>query len=282
LLKVDAAILFADILIPVEAMGVPLQFVEGEGPRLDPVRGEGDLRKLHVPDPALETGFVLDAVRLIRRELDSRIPLIGFSGAPFTLATYLIEGGSTRSFQKALAWLYRDPESFRRLLDVLAETVILYLKAQVEAGVQAVQIFDTWAGMLSRRLYREFALPGTQQVVQALRGCGVPLILYVNGCSPFLEEMAASGVDVISVDWRVSLAEASERLRGAVALQGNLDPVALFAPRPAIEHEVGRVLGSAPDRGHIFNLGHGIQPETPPEAAVALVEMVHRLGRKEP
>lgn len=165
---------------------------------------------------------------------------------------------------------------------MLTETVILYLRAQVEAGVQAVQIFDTWAGMLSRRLYREFALPGTIRIVQALRGCNVPVILYVNGCSPFLEEMAASGVDVVSVDWRVSLAEASERTLGTVALQGNLDPMALFAPAPALEHEVTRVLGSGPDRGHVFNLGHGIQPETPVEAAVAVVEMVHRLGRKEP
>jgi uroporphyrinogen decarboxylase len=282
LLKVDAAILFSDILIPVEAMGVPLKFVEGEGPQLEPVRGEGDLGRLHVPDPAAEMGFVLEAVRFIRRALDSRVPLIGFSGAPFTLATYLVEGGSTKSFRKVLAWLYGEPESFSRLLDMLAETVILYLKAQVEAGVQAVQIFDTWAGMLSRRLYREFALPGTQRIVQALRGCNVPVVLYVNGCSPFLEEMAASGVDVISVDWRLSLVEAAERVRGAVALQGNLDPMALFAPRAALEHEVDRVLRSAPDRGHVFNLGHGIQPETPPEAAVALVEMVHRLGRKEP
>lgn len=282
ILKTDAAILFSDILIPVEAMGVRLHFAEGEGPKLDPVRGEADLKNLHVPDPAQETGFVLDAVRLIRRELDSRIPLIGFSGAPFTLATYLVEGGTSKNFRRILTWMYADSEGFSRLLDLLTETVILYLRAQVEAGVQAVQLFDTWAGLLSRRLYREFALPGTTRVVQALKGMGVPVILYVNGCSPFLEEMPASGVDVISVDWRLSLAEAVGRTRGSVSLQGNLDPMALFAPPSVLEREVARVLSEAPARGHIFNLGHGIQPETPVKSAQALVEMVHRLGRKEP
>lgn len=282
LLKVDAAILFSDILIPVEAMGVHLVFAEGEGPTLEPVSGEAALSKLHVPDPAQETRFVLDAVRLIRRELDSRVPLIGFSGAPFTLATYLVEGGTSKNFRNVLSWMYSDPQGFARLLDLLTQTVILYLRAQVEAGVQAVQIFDTWAGLLSRRLYREFALPGTARIIQALKGLNVPVILYVNGCAPFLEEMAASGVDVLSVDWRVSLSEVAGRTLGAVSLQGNLDPMALFAPPSVLEREVARVLGEAPDRGHIFNLGHGIQPETPVESAQALVECVHRLGRKEP
>ena len=282
ILDVDAAILFSDILIPVEAMGVPLVFSEGEGPKLEPVRGEEELKKLHVPDPAQEMGFVLDAVRLIRRELGSRVPLIGFSGAPFTLATYIVEGGTSKNFRRVLSWMYSDPQGFTRLLDLLTETVILYLRAQVEAGAQAVQVFDTWAGLLSRRLYREFALPGTARIVQALKGHGVPVILYVNGCSPFLEEMAASGVDVLSVDWRVSLSEAAGRTRGTVTLQGNLDPMALFAPKATLEREVARVLSEAPDRGHVFNLGHGIQPETPVEAAQALVQCVHRLGRKEP
>ena len=282
ILKVDAAILFSDILIPVEAMGVGLAFLDGEGPKLEPVRSESDIARLHVPDPAQETGFVLEAVRLIRRELDSRVPLIGFSGAPFTLAAYLVEGGTSKSFRRVLSWLYSDPPGFQRLLDLLAETVILYLRAQVEAGAQALQIFDTWAGLLSRRLYREFALPPTTRIVQALKSLGVPVILYVNGCAPFLEEMGASGVDVISVDWRVSLAEAAVKTAGAVSLQGNLDPMALFAPAGLLEREVERVLGEAPERGHVFNLGHGIQPETPVESAQALVEMVHRLGRKEP
>jgi uroporphyrinogen decarboxylase len=210
------------------------------------------------------------------------VPLIGFSGAPFTLATYLVEGGTSRNFRHVLSWMYQDPQGFMRLLDLLTQTVILYLRAQVEAGVQAIQIFDTWAGLLSRRFYREFAFPGTARIVQALKGLNVPVILYVNGCAPFLEEMAASGVDVLSVDWRVSLSEAAGRTLGAVSLQGNVDPMALFAPQSVLEREVARVLGEAPERGHIFNLGHGIQPETPIESAQALVECVHRLGRKEP
>lgn len=281
ILKVDAAILFSDILIPVEAMGIPLAFAEGEGPKLEPVRSTADMARLHVPDPVAETGFVMDAVRLIRRELAGRVPLIGFSGAPFTLASYAVEGGTSRSFRHVLAWMYADPAGFKALLDILADTVIAYCSAQVEAGVQALQLFDTWAGVLSRRNYREFALPATVKVVQALRRLEVPLVLYVNGGSPFLEEMGASGVDVVSVDWRISLAEASSRTLGAVALQGNLDPIVLHAPRAVIEREVGRVLADAPPQGHVFNLGHGILPDVPVEAAQALVEIVHRLGRKE-
>jgi uroporphyrinogen decarboxylase len=280
-LGVDAAILFSDILIPVEAMGIPLTFEEGEGPKLQPVRSSGDLARLHVPDPNEETGFVMDAVRTIRRELSGRVPLIGFSGAPFTLASYVVEGGTSKVFRHVLAWLYADPEGFRSLLDLLADTVIAYCSAQVEAGVQALQLFDTWAGVLSRKQYREVALPATLKVASALRGLDVPLILYVKGSAPFVDEMAAAGVDVVSMDWRVSLAEASSRTRGAVALQGNLDPMTLYAPQDVIESETARVLSEAPALGHIFNLGHGIQPDTPPEAAKLLVETVHRLGRKE-
>ena len=281
ILKVDAAILFSDILIPVEAMGIGLTFEEGEGPKLTPVRSNDDVKRLHVPDPLAETGFVMDAVRLIRRELGGRVPLIGFSGAPFTLASYAVEGGGSKNFRYSLAWMYADPEGFSELLDMLADTVIAYASAQVEAGAQAIQLFDTWAGALSRRLYREFALPATIKVVRALRHFDVPVILYVNGSSPFLEETAATGADVLSVDWRTSLAEASERTRGAVALQGNLDTMALYGGPAVIEREVGRVLAEAPLQGHIFNLGHGILPDTPVEAAQCLVETVHRLGRKE-
>ncbi|MEJ2368560.1 MAG: uroporphyrinogen decarboxylase [Acidobacteriota bacterium] len=280
-LGVDAAILFSDILVPVEAMGVPLQFVEGEGPQLDPVRSEADMERLHVPDPARETGFVLDAIKLIRHELSGRVPLIGFAGAPFTLAAYMIEGGGSRNFLHTLKWMYEDPSSFTALLDKLADTVILYLKAQIEAGVQAFQLFDTWAGVLSRRHYREFALPAVARVYAALKSAGVPMILYVNGSAPFLEEMPRSGADVISIDWRVSLGEALSRTRGAVALQGNLDPVTLFASADVLREEAGRVLEQAPKMGYVFNLGHGILPKTPVENAVALVETVHELGRQE-
>jgi uroporphyrinogen decarboxylase len=281
ILKVDAAILFSDILIPVEAMGIGLTFEEGEGPKLTPVRSNDHVRRLHVPDPVAETGFVMDAVRLIRRELDGRVPLIGFSGAPFTLASYAVEGGGSKNFRHSLAWMYADPVGFTELLDLLADTVIAYASAQVEAGAQAIQLFDTWAGVLSRRLYREFALPATAKVVRALRRFDVPIILYVNGSAPFLEETAATGADVLSVDWRTSLAEAAERTRGAVGLQGNLDTMALYGGPHVIERETARVLAEAPLHGHIFNLGHGILPDTPVEAAQCLVETVHRLGRKE-
>ncbi len=281
LLGVDAAILFSDILVPLEAMGISLAFEEGEGPRLEPVRTETALEKLHVPDPVAETGFVMEAVRVIRRELSGRVPLVGFAGAPFTLASYAVEGGTSRNFRHVLGWMYGEPGSFRRLLDLMADTVILYLKAQVEAGAQAFQLFDTWAGVLSRRHYREFALPATAKVFGALKGLGVPMILYVNGSAPFLEEMALAGADVISVDWRVSLGEARERTRGAFALQGNLDPMALYAPRAVLQSEVARVLAEAPPAVLVFNLGHGVLPDTPRESAVALVEMVHAMGRKE-
>jgi len=281
ILKVDAAILFSDILIPVEAMGIELAFTEGEGPKLSPVRSNQDVARLHVPDAHGETGFVMDAVRLIRHELGGRVPLIGFSGAPFTLASYAVEGGTSRAFRYSLAWMYGDPEGFSALLDLLADTVIAYCSAQIEAGAQVLQLFDTWAGVLSRRLYREFALPATRKVVQALRHFDVPIILYVNGSAPFLEETAAAGADVLSVDWRLSLAEVAERTRGAAALQGNLDVMALYGGPKVIEREVARVLADAPAQGHIFNLGHGILPDTPVEAAQCLVETVHRLGRKE-
>ncbi len=281
ILKVDAAILFSDILIPVEAMGIELAFTEGEGPKLTPVRSTRDVARLHVPDALSETGFVMDAVRLIRRELGGRVPLIGFSGAPFTLASYAVEGGTSRNFRYSLAWMHADPEGFSALLDLLADTVIAYCSAQIEAGVQVLQLFDTWAGVLSRRLYREFALPATRKVVQAMRHFDVPVILYVNGSAPFIEETAAAGADVLSVDWRTSLAEVAERTRGSAALQGNLDVMALYGGPKVIEREVARVLAEAPPQGHIFNLGHGILPDTPVEAAQCLVETVHRLGRRE-
>jgi len=282
LLKVDAAILFSDILVPLPAMGVALHFEEGEGPKLEPVRSAMAVEKLRIPDPLQETGFVMDAVRLIRRELGDRVPLIGFAGAPFTLASYAVEGGTSRNFRHTLAWMYEDPEGFRGLLDKMADTVILYLMAQVEAGAQAFQLFDSWAGVLSRRHYRDFALPATAKIFAALKGLGVPMILYVNGSAPFLEELALSGADVLSVDWRVSLGEAAERTRGAFALQGNLDPMALYAPKATLRQEVARVLSEAPRVGHIFNLGHGVLPDTPRDSAIALVQMVHELGRKEP
>ena len=278
----DAAIIFSDILIPVEAMGIPLTFSDGEGPVLEPVRNSEDLRKLHVPDPVRETGFVMDAIRLTKKELPDEVAMIGFSGSPFTLATYAVEGRTSRRFRHVLGWMYSDPEGFRMLLDLFSETVILYLKAQVEAGAEVVQLFDTWAGILSRRNYREFALNPTARIVEAMSGMDVPVILYAKGSHIFLEEMVATGADVLSVDWRISLSEASLRTRGAVAVQGNLDPIVLFSDRQVVEREVRRVMSEAPSTGHIFNLGHGIQPETPMDNVAALVEMVHSIGRREP
>jgi len=279
LLGVDAAILFSDILIPLQAMGMSLDFVEGEGPVLDRVRDTADLNRLRIPVPEEELPFVAEAVSLIRRELSGKVPLIGFCGAPFTLACYALEGGGTKDFKRILGWLYGNPEGYGRLMDLLCETVIVSLRAQVAAGVQAVQLFDTWAGVLSRRLYRDHALPWVRKVFAGLRDLEVPLILYVNGCAPFLEDMAGSGADVLSVDWRVSLAEAQERTRGRVALQGNLDPRALYAPASALRREILAVLAEAPASGHIFNLGHGVLPDTPVEAVQALVETVHEAGR---
>jgi uroporphyrinogen decarboxylase len=276
LFGLDAAILFSDILIPLEAMGVPLTFAEGEGPKLQPVRSSADVARLREPPPGEGVPFVLEAVRLIRGALGGRVPLIGFAGAPFTLASYLVEGGTSKNFRHLLGWMYSDPAGFRDLLGLLARTVTAYLRAQVGSGAQAIQIFDTWAGILSRRNYREFALPPTREVIASVKDLGVPVILYVNGSAPFLEEMGASGADVISVDWRVGLAEAAERTRGATALQGNLDPLTLYAPPDLLEKEVRRILAEAPRPGHIFNLGHGILPDAPVDAVRRLVEIVHR------
>lgn len=283
LLDVDAAILFSDILVPVEAMGMQVVFTEDRGPVLpEPIRTAGDVERLVIPDPESQMGFVLEAIRLIRKELAGRVPLIGFSGAPFTLATYMIEGRTTRNFETIRRWVYERPDVLERLLDRLTETVIRYLTAQIQAGAQAVQIFDTWAGMLDPKTYTRFAGKWVKRVIQAIQGLQTgserpPVILYVNGTHALLEEMAATGADVLSLDWRTPLQTARERLGTRVALQGNLDPCALFAPPDRLREMVRDILDAAGDGpGHIFNLGHGILPDTSPDQARLLVQFVHQ------
>jgi uroporphyrinogen decarboxylase len=277
----DAAILFSDILTIPDAMGLGLSFAEGEGPRFArPVRSAADIAKLAVPDMGSSLRYVMDAVSLIRKELDNSVPLIGFSGSPWTLACYMVEGGGSDNFARIKAMALDEPALLHRLLDVVTESVIAYLSAQREAGAQALQIFDTWGGMLAPHLYREFSLRYLQRIAQTLeRGSGAektPLILFGKGNAPYLEELAASGAEGLGVDWTVSLEEARRRTGGRVALQGNLDPATLYASPDAIRLEVKRTLdsyGAGP--GHIFNLGHGMSPDMDPEHVKVLVDAVH-------
>lgn len=278
----DAAIVFSDILIPLEAMGVPLSFAEGEGPRLRPVSSAGDIKELRIPDPSESMPFVMMAIENLRSELGGRVPVIGFGGAPFTLACYALEGGSSRDFRKALQFLYSETEAFENLLDRITGALIPFLDAQARAGADAIQLFESWGGLLSARLYRRFALPRIRRIFASLKSAGVPLILYVNGASHLVEEMASSGADVLSFDSRTVLSEARERTSGAFCLQGNLEPSSLFAPREVLEKEISEILAKAPGRGHIFNLGHGVLPGTDPGKVKFLVESVERMTRSAP
>lgn len=279
-LGVDAAILFSDILIPVEAMGMPLEFGD-RGPVLEtPVRNQADIDRLGIPDPHSETPFVMAAIKILRQELEGRVPLIGFSGAPFTLASYMVEGGSSPNFLELKSLMFKEPQAMHSLLDKVASTVAHYLNAQIEAGAQAVQIFDTWAGSLSPRDYEEFALPYTKKAIDSLKRGGIPVIHFVNGGSALLERMKRAGSDVVGLDWRIELGEGRRRLGPEVAVQGNLDPCALFLPVDGIEERVVEILDQTRGMpGHIFNLGHGILPSTLVEHAVALVEAVHKHSR---
>jgi uroporphyrinogen decarboxylase len=280
----DAAILFSDILMIPKAMGVGLAFEEGEGPRIErPVQSARDIDALPVPDPAQELRFVTDAVALIRRELAGRVPLIGFAGSPWTVATYMIEGGSSREFPKSKALLYGEPRALHRLLEKLARATTAYLNAQVEAGAQAVMLFDTWGGALSAHAYHEFSLAYMEHVVAGLvrerEGRRVPAILFTKGGGAWLERQSASGADALGIDWTTELSAARRDTLGRVALQGNLDPGALFATPAAIRAEVARVLesyGRGP--GHVFNLGHGVQPGVDPENVAAMVAAVQELS----
>ena len=281
----DAAILFSDILTVPDAMGLGLYFEEGEGPRFErPVRGEADVKALGVPDPETDLGYVMDAVRVIRRELDGRVPLIGFSGSPWTLATYMIEGGSTKNFARSKGMMFDRPDLMHALLDRVADAVTAYLNAQVAAGAQALMIFDTWGGVLTPRDYREFSLDYMARIAAGLTresgGRRVPLIMFTKGAGPWLEFMADAGADALGVDWTMDLGDARRLTAGKVALQGNMDPCMLYASPARIRDEVGHILesyGRGP--GHVFNLGHGIHPDIPPEHAAEFVAAVHELSR---
>ncbi len=280
----DAAILFSDILTIPHAMGVGLEFESGEGPRIArPVRTRADLDALPLPDPGDELSYVMDAVSLIRRELAGRVPLIGFAGSPWTVGTYMVEGGSTKNFSNIKRMLYAEPALMHGLLDKLARATLAYLNAQVEAGAQAVMIFDTWGGVLSPAAYREFSLNYMQQIVDGLirerDGRRVPVVLFTKGGGAWLDAMAATGADALGVDWTTDLAVARKLTAGKVALQGNLDPSILYADPATIREEVGRVLASfGKGPGHVFNLGHGIHPDVDPEHAGAMIAAVHELS----
>lgn len=280
-LGVDAAILFSDILIPVEAMGVPLEFHEGKGPILGKaIRSMADIDDLAVPDPADRVPFVMEAIRILRKAFEGKVPLIGFSGAPFTLCSYIVEGGTSRNFVRLKTLMYQAPDIYRALMKKIAKTVVAYLNAQIAAGAQAVQIFDTWAGVLTPSDYEEYALPYTREVVNGLNRKGVPVIHYANDCATILHAVRTLPVDVIAVDWRIPLDVAAQVVGDGFTLQGNMDPTMLFHPPEKIDDCVRDVLRRGEKAAHVFNLGHGILPETNPENAIAMVEAVHRLGRK--
>lgn len=275
---VDAGIIFSDILVPVEAMGMELVF--DEGPHLpSPLRSPADVDRLGIPDPIEKMSFVMDAIRIVRREIPST-PLIGFAGAPFTLASYMIEGGGSRDFLLTKRFMYEQPHTWRTLLGKLARTVSLHLLAQIDAGAQAVQIFDSWAGALSPDDYLTFALPYCVEIIDTLKARQVPVILFARGVHACWSELSRCGADVLGVDWTSPLDRVARECEGRVSLQGNLDPVTLLGPIDRIEQQAQRVLNEARSaRGHIFNLGHGILPPTPPEHMAALVDAVQREGR---
>jgi len=280
----DAAVIFSDILVPCAAMGMDVTFQEGAGPALAPaVRTADDVERLADFDPRKATRFLGDAIRLVRGDLGPRKGIIGFCGAPWTTASYMVEGGSSRNFEHTKAMLYGQPALFARLCERLVDNLIPYLEMQIEAGADVVQVFDSWGGALDARTWREHLLPHVKRLVAGAQARGVPVILYVNGAAQLLEVMADSGADVLGVDWRVEPADAIARVGSRCALQGNLDPCALFAPPAVVRAEAERVLdafaGGRGFHGHIFNLGSGILPKTPVESMEALFDTV-RARRK--
>ena len=280
----DAAILFSDILTIPHAMDLGLEFEAGEGPKIRrPVRSVADVDALFVPDPSKELRYVVDAVSLIRRELAGRVPLIGFAGSPWTVGTYMVEGGSSKNFAHIKGMMYDAPDLLHRMLDVVTRATTDYLNAQLEAGAQAVMVFDTWGGVLSPARYREFSLHYMARIVEGLtrerEGRRVPVVLFTKGGGAWLDRMADAGADALGVDWTTDLAEARRITGGRVALQGNLDPCVLYGSPEVIREEVARVLESyGPGHGHVFNLGHGIHPDVDPEHAGAMIAAVHELS----
>jgi uroporphyrinogen decarboxylase len=281
-LGVDAAILFADILLPLEPMGAPFEFAKGEGPVIhEPIASREQVDKLRVIEPQDGLGYVLESIKTIQRELNGKVPLIGFAGAPFTLASYLVEGGRTAHFAKTKKMMYGAPDAWNALMGKLAEVVRRYLRAQVEAGADAVQLFDSWVGQLSVDDYREYVQPHVKHILDDAMTLGVPVIHFGTGTHALLESMRDAGGHVIGLDWRTPLAEGWRRVGHDRAVQGNLDPTVLLAPRAIAEERARRVLDAAEGRpGHVFNLGHGILPETPVETVQAVVDFVHRASEK--
>ncbi|MGB0135557.1 uroporphyrinogen decarboxylase [Dokdonella sp.] len=281
----DAAILFSDILTIPDAMGLGLHFIEGEGPKFHhPLRSAAAIRKLGVPDPEADLRYVTDAVRLIRRELADRVPLIGFSGSPWTLACYMIEGGGSSNFSRAKALMLDDPATMHHLLDINARAVTAYLTAQAAAGAQTLMVFDSWGGMLSAQSFPEFSQRYLASIASELKSNAatrdIPLILFSKGANVHLEGLADSGCDALAVDWTISLSEARRRVGDRVALQGNLDPATLAANPDAIREQVRITLDSFGEGpGHVFNLGHGITPDIDPDHVAVLVDAVHEFGR---
>jgi len=278
----DAAIIFADILPPVEAMGIQIEFVKGEGPAIGrPIRGMADVERLVLPAAEEIAPYTQEAIRIAARELADRVPLIGFSGAPFTLAAYLVEGGSSADYALAKRLMHQEPAAWHSLMEKLAQLVGTYLRAQVRAGAQALQMFDSWVGVLSPADYREFVLPYSRQALEMAQDSGAPVIHFTTGTTGMLETIREAGGDVIGVDWRVDLGAAWSRLGPEVGIQGNLDPLTLLAPLPKLRERAAEVLRQAAGRpGHIFNLGHGVLPDTPVDNVRALVDEVHQQSKR--
>ena len=282
----DAAILFSDILTIPDAMGLGLSFGAGEGPKFAcPIEHKIQVDNLPIPDPEGELQYVMNAVRTIRRELKGEVPLIGFSGSPWTLATYMVEGGSSKAFTKIKKMMYADPQILHALLDKLADSVILYLNAQIKAGAQAVMVFDTWGGVLAHEEYKTFSLQYMQKIVEGLirenEGRKVPVTLFTKGGGLWLEAIADTGCDAVGLDWTVDIREAKKRVGHKVALQGNMDPSVLYAPAARIEQEVKNILaGFGEGSGHVFNLGHGIHQDVPTESPKVFVDAIHELSKQ--
>ncbi len=277
----DAAIIFADILLPLEPMGLSLEFAAGEGPVIhNPVRDQAAVERLNIIDGG-ELDYVAEAIRQARHALNGRVPLIGFAGAPFTLASYAIEGGSSRNYLLTKQLMYGEPKAWHQLMDKFARVITGYLRRQIKAGAQAIQLFDSWVGCLSVGDYVEYVQPHVQLIFEGLKREGVPMIHFGTGTSAMLRQIRQAGGDVIGVDWRINLDEAWATVGHDVAVQGNLDPLALFAPLHEIERRVEDILRRAGGRpGHIFNLGHGILPTTPIEHVAATIDMVHKLSQR--
>jgi len=282
----DAAILFSDILTIPDAMGLGLSFAAGEGPKFQrPLRNSGDIDRLDVPDMDGGLRYVMDAVRTIRRELDGRVPLIGFSGSPWTLACYMVEGQGSRDFARAKALAWDDPQAMHRLLDVLARSVAAYLSAQAECGAQALMVFDTWGGLLSPPMFHELSLRYLARVTELLKvnahAADLPVVLFSKGANAHLEALAGTGCEALGLDWTIGLDEARRRVGDRVALQGNLDPSVLYAMPEIIVREVDAAIDAfGPHPGHVFNLGHGVTPDVEPEHVKVLVDAVHEAGRR--